>query len=202
MKKRLTGRLGVVTLALTIISMTLVGGTLAKYSKEVKGEATATVAKFAFDLNSATQATNSSTITLDDLFASTYNDGKVSATGKVVAPGTSGKVTISLENKGEVAIKPTFTITETNANSIPLQYAITADATAPTTDSDWTNADGLKNKATMNEAAVGAAAQSYYLHWRWDPASENAADTTLGTAGTATVKLDITCTVEQVVPAA
>ena len=53
MKRRRTTRLGVVALALTLITMTMTGGTLAKYTAEVTGDTTATVAKFAFDLNGA-----------------------------------------------------------------------------------------------------------------------------------------------------
>ena len=44
MKKRIVRRLGVVALALTLVSMTMMGGTLARYVTEVTGTATATVA--------------------------------------------------------------------------------------------------------------------------------------------------------------
>lgn len=126
MKKKAIGRLGVLALALTLISTCLMGGTLAKYTADVTGSATATVAKFSFDLNGVTEKTEIKTIDLSTLFSKTYNSNNVSASSAVVAPGTSGKVKIELTNKGEVAIKPDFTITETNTNKIPLQYAITA----------------------------------------------------------------------------
>ena len=198
MMKKAAGRLGVLALALTLISTCLMGGTLAKYTADVTGEATATVAKFAFDLNGATEQTGSQKINLSALFSKAYNDGKVSASSAVVAPGTSGKVAIKLENKGEVAIKATFTIAETNNGNIPLQYAITTDASDPV-DGAWAAATALK--PTDTEVAVGSAAQTFYLHWRWDPDSTDTADTALGVKETLdTAKLDITCTVEQVVP--
>lgn len=204
MKKRLFGRLGVVALALTLVSMTLMGGTLAKYTADVSGSATATVAKFAFDLNGATQKSSAATIGLADLFKDSYNSGDVKAASSgslVVAPDTSGKVAITLKNDGEVAIKPTFTITEKNNNAdtinIPLQYAITTADTTPGTN-DWKDAKDLK--PTDTKVAVGAEAQAFYLHWRWNPTSTDAADTALGIKDTLdTVKLEIKCTVEQVV---
>lgn len=196
MMKKAAGRLGVLALALTLISTCLMGGTLAKYTADVTGDATATVAKFAFDLNGATEQTGSQKIDLSALFSKAYNNDKVSASSAVVAPGTSGKVAIKLENKGEVAIKPTFTIAETNNGNIPLQYAITTTDTEPTS---WQKANELA--PTMTEVAVGSAAQTFYLHWRWDPDSTAAADTALGVKETLdTAKLDITCKVEQVVP--
>lgn len=196
MMKKAAGRLGVLALALTLISTCLMGGTLAKYTADVTGGATATVAKFAFDLNGATGQTDKKTINLSALFSNTYNDGKVSASSVVVAPGTSGKVAITLQNNGEVALKPTFKIEETNTGKIPLQYAITTTDTEPTS---WQKANELA--PTMTEVAVGSAAQTFYLHWRWDPDSTDTADTALGVKETLdTAKLDITCTVEQVVP--
>lgn len=202
MKKKFVGRLGVVALALTLISTCLMGGTLAKYTADVKGSAAATVAKFAFDLNGATEQSDSAEINLSTLFSDNYNSNNVKAADnkKVVAPGTSGKVAVTLENKGEVAIQPDFTITETNTGSIPLQYAITTAETAPAADAaDWKAAADLT--PTETAVAVGAAKQTYYLHWRWNPSSTDAADTTLGIKSTLdSAKLDITCTVTQVIP--
>ena len=114
MNRKITGRLGAVALILTLISMSFAGGTLAKYTADVTGTATATVAKFAFDLNGATEQSASRTINLSDLFKNTYGAGsEVSAAAAVVAPGTSGSAKITLSNKGEVAIQPTFTVTQT-----------------------------------------------------------------------------------------
>lgn len=201
MKKKLFGRLGVVALALTLVSMTLMGGTLAKYTADVSGSATATVAKFAFDLNGATQATDTKAIALTNLFKNSYNTDNVKGADNklVVAPDTSGKVAIKLENKGEVAIKPDFIITETNTIAIPLQYAITTTEAAPAADAaDWKAAGALET--TKTAVGVGDPVQTFYLHWRWNPTSTDAADTTLGTKTTLdTVKLEIKCTVDQVV---
>ena len=200
MNKRVLSYLGASALALTFITTGLVGGTLAKYTTDVKGTATAKVAKFAFDLNGSTQNSSTQTLNLDDLFSTAYNGDKVKGSADVVAPGTSGKIKLRLKNNGEVAIKPTFKITETNAGSIPIQYAVSADGTAPAA-ADWKTAADLNSSGlAAQEVAVGGADETFYLHWRWSTASPDAADTALGSATTsATVKLDISCTVEQVI---
>ncbi len=203
MKRRRTTRLGVVALALTLITMTMTGGTLAKYTAEVTGDTTATVAKFAFDLNGASEQTDSAAINLSDMFSNTYNNGlvktKESGTGKLVAPGTSGRVKIELKNKGDVQIKPDFTITETNANSVPLQYAITDSTTAPTGKEDWKKSSEL---TTTKDAVAVDANKTFYLHWRWNT-TDDETDTALGIKGTLdTVKIEIKCTVSQNLPAA
>lgn len=208
MKKKIAGRLGVTALALSFITTSVMSGTLAKYTKEVTGTADATVAKFAFDLNGATQETD--TFTINDLFQSSYtgSDGseivKSSTVKAVVAPGTSGKKKITLENKGEVAIQlEAFTISDTNASKIPLVYAITENDEAPK-DADWENASSL----TVPEEILGATlkvgstenSKSFYLHWKWNT-TDNSTDTVFGTKSTLdTVGITIKCTVSQVVP--
>lgn len=196
MKGKMFKRLGATTLVLTLISMSLMGGTLAKYTTTVSGKADATVAKFAFDLSGATQSTDE--ITINDLFASSYNNNTVSASEKVVAPGTSGKQEFKLENKGDVnIIVKELTITPTNANNIPLQYAITGGDTDPT-EADWKSDTNTLTSPGFTNLANGAS-QTFYLHWRWNPASNDTTDTALGVAATATVSIKVDCKVEQVV---
>ena len=181
MNRKITGRLGAVALVLTLVSMSFVGGTLAKYT---------------MDVTAASQ-----TISLGDLFKSTYGNGtEVSAADLAVAPGTSGNTKITLSNDGEVAIQPTFTIAQTNAGNVPMEYAVTTEATAPATDSEWkSNTADL----SITQAAIATGAdQTFYLHWRWKSTTDEA-DTAFGVkAALDTVKLDLTCTVEQVAPTA
>lgn len=194
-KKKFIGRLGALALAVTLISTALMGGTLAKYTTAVSGTSSATVAKFAFDLNGATKA--SQTMKLDGLFSKTYLDGNVSGSENLVAPGTSGKVKIDLKNEGEVAIQPTFKITEENASKIPLKYAVTASESV-TAQTVWNDADDLS--ITMNTILPADGDQSCYLHWKWATVDDSA-DTGFGTQDNlSTVKIDLTCTVDQVIP--
>lgn len=209
MKKKIAGRLGVTALALSFITTSVMSGTLAKYTKEVTGTADATVAKFAFNLNGTAQETD--TFTINDLFQSSYTGSDSSeivksSSGKaVVAPGTSGKKEIKLENTGEVAIQlEEFTISDTNASNIPLVYAITETDVAPQQEAAWKNASAL----TVPEKILGATlkvgstenSKSFYLHWKWNT-TDNSTDTVFGTKSTLdTVKITIKCTVSQVVP--
>lgn len=208
MKKKIAGRLGVTALALSFITTSVMSGTLAKYTKEVTGTADATVAKFAFNLNGATQETD--TFTIEDLFQSAYTGSdsseivKSSTDKAVVAPGTSGKKKITLENKGEVAIQlEEFTISDTSASKIPLVYAITENDEAPEV-ADWKDASSLAAPEKILDATLNVGltdnSKSFYLHWKWKTTNDTA-DTEFGTKSTLdTVKITITCTVSQVVP--
>ena len=209
MKKKIAGRLGLTALALTFITTSVMSGTLAKYTMDVKATAEATVAKFEFNLN-GTKATTASQ-PIDDLFKNSYtgSDGTtIIAKGKdtstnVVAPGLSGKKEIKIENTGEVAIKiDTLTIADNN-NSVPLKYAITTDGATPN-EADWTSASQLSIPTGIKNTTISMTApdnkKSFYLHWRWDPASDNADDTTLGSKSLLdTVSLKIELTVSQVI---
>ena len=207
MKKRIVGHLGVVALALTLVSMTLMGGTVAKYTTTVSGSAEATVAKFAFDLNGATQASDSAAINLKDLFKSTYGNGKEvkskADSAPVVAPGTSGYVKLEVKNNGEVAITPQFVITETNTAGIPLEYAITKTSDSP---ADWETATAIRNQ-DLGNIAVGTTGNtgSFYLHWKWSTAESDGdkTDTAFGIKESLDkITLEIECTVSQALPTA
>ncbi len=186
----------------TIIALVLlvaagaIGYTYARYVSVATGTGSARVAKFAFDLNGANASTTTQTMSISDLFSYTYNNGTVVGANseKTVAPGTSGYIEILLQNQGEVAIVPDWTITETNASNVPLQYQVST-STTPNA-SNWSNAGALA--PTETTVAIDGQ-QKYYLHWKWATASD-ANDTTLGVAGTATVSIKIDCTVSQYIP--
>lgn len=206
MKKKIAGRLGVTALALSFITTSVMSGTLAKYTKEVTGTADATVAKFAFNLNGTAQKTD--TFTIEDLFQSAYtgSDGSkiVEGSSNVVAPGTSGKKEITLENTGEVAIQlEKLDINEENDFNIPLVYAITETDVAPQKDADWKDASSLNvPNYIKTPLKVGSTenSKSFYLHWKWNT-TDNSTDTGFGTKSPLdTVGITITCTVSQVVP--
>ena len=171
----------------------LVGATYAKYSSAASGNTSARVAKFNFALNGAGPGTSTQTLTIDNLFANSYLSNKVkgASSAKVVAPGTSGYVEVKLSNTGEVAIIPSWTITETNASNIPLKYQISTSTTPD--NSKWAAASTLA--PTASGIAIGGS-QTYYIHWKWVTATDSA-DTTLGIDGTATVSIKLDCTVSQ-----
>ena len=173
------------------------GVTYARYTTSTSGTSSARVAKFAFDLNGAHASVQAQSLNIDDLFNYTYNNGSVvgASNAKVVAPGTSGYIEVLLQNQGEVVLIPDWTITETNASNVPLQYQISS-STTPVA-ANWSSAGSLT--ATENTVAIGGQ-QKYYLHWRWNPSSTDAADTALGVSGTATVSIRVDCIVSQYIP--
>ena len=107
-------RLGIVLIALLLLLAlgATVGFTLAKYVTEGKVEsAQATVAKWGVTV----------TVNADGLFGSKYKNGSIAATddgidvkatgeGNVVAPGTGGKLTLSVSGQPEVSAKLTMTL--------------------------------------------------------------------------------------------
>lgn len=186
----------IVTLVLLlVVTASIVVSTYAQYATSVTGEDTARVAKFSFELN-GTEAASATPISLPiSLFADSYLSNYVvgESGAKVVAPGTSGYVNISLKNTGEVEIVPVWTITEQNVNNIPLVYAVTTSASAPAS-GEWKSAAALSVSSVS--LPVGSNAQEFYLHWKWDTSSD-VADTSLGTTGTATVKVTVGIAITQ-----
>ena len=106
----------VLALAFTLISTSLLGSTLAKYTSTDSGSDTARVAKWGFG-----------GINTVDIFNFTY-DGTVLADDgvtKIVAPGTGGAVNFGIEDGvSEVSSTVTFAITETNSGGIPIVYQV------------------------------------------------------------------------------
>ena len=209
-------------LVLTLITTSLVAGTYAKYVTEVTGSDTARVAKFAFNLNAGSKTFNQSDTTeVDfDIFSYTdsgvYNNGVASGGAIIIAPDTAGSIPLEVENLSEVDVTVAFGLTETNAGSIPIYYTLDAggqrysDILTGTYDTTQTYQDldaletAMKTAATKLEASDGttATALTFTLNWAWAYESAgtqqtDSADTTLGEAGTATVKLAIAVTVTQ-----
>lgn len=89
-----------IILMLCLITTCVVGTTLAKYTTSGTGKDEARVAKWGVNI----------TINGDKLFNNTYENPSASAvtvkaTSDVVAPGTSGSTTFSIEGKPEVSLK-------------------------------------------------------------------------------------------------
>lgn len=183
MKKNSTMRLAVLLLALTLITSCFVGGTFAKYTAgaTITGESAA-VAKWSFEVGGTDIAT-SDTATID-LFTTVYEIGTTSADAEVksgvIAPGTTGKFDLVLENTSEVAAQYNIAFNVTN-NDIPLEFKVG--------DGEWTTTPAV---AASNDTilAVGAQAKTITVEWRWafeqtNVTAGDAADNALGTAAAA-----------------
>lgn len=94
MKKGIISKLGAGAVVLTLVTASLVGGTFAKYAKNIEGKATATVAAFSFNEGNA----GFQTVGV-----------KLIESGLLV-PGVKGTVDIELVSKSDVAVDYTIDI--------------------------------------------------------------------------------------------
>ena len=169
---------------LALVSTFSITGSLAKYVTTGGAlNAVGTVAKFDVGYNFATFDLFSTVNEEDTTTAETH----VSA-GKI-APGTGGSFTMGFVDNSEVTVKGEFTISETNASNIPIEYSVDGGGT-------W------KSAATIGTITINplSSASTQTIQWRWVfEGGQDAADTALGvaaitTAPTITVTLSGTFT--------
>lgn len=190
MKSNRTMRIGVIVLALTLITACLAGGTLAKYVTNAGSTgSTGTIALWSWEINDVVAA--------DDwtfnLFATVNEADTTTAETDVdagkIAPGTGGSFVIKIDNLSEVNGTYALDFSATNADNIPIEYSL--DKTA------WkTDINDIDVAATAIAMKTGTATTTIY--WRWAFEGNDANDTTLGTAGTATVTVTVSATFTQV----
>jgi len=211
MKKNWIMRSAYLALAVLLISTVAVSGTFAKYTWSSNAVSdTTSVAKFGFVINGATidEATDKD-INIDifndttrmDVDTKNDNilvDGEDDVIANKVAPGVGGMFTLSFQNLSEVTVALDFSNVETtNVNNIPLEFAtantVEGWAAAKTDLNDLVTT--LDNEYAMNQGS--ATELNIYWRWDWDDAND-ATDTTLGFAGTATYAVSFTATVNQV----
>lgn len=190
-------RIGVILIALVLITTCLVGGTFAKYISTTTGDATATVAKWSFKVNNTEIAITPAAALTFDLFntvkeADTTTPETDVAAAKI-APGTGGEFALAVENLSEVNATYAIAYTAQNASNIPLEFS--------TDKTTWGTLDSVAVAATALN--MGASATTKTIYWRWafgDPAN-NTTDTALGIAAQttpATVMITATITAAQV----
>ena len=182
MKKRFNfGRLSALTLALTLITTCLMGGTLAKYTSTVEGSGKATVAKWQikFTANSETKTANFEF----DLTDTGTNSSNVAS--KKVAPNSTGSIPIEIDADGsDVAAKLSYTIDKTNIGGLPIKFYSDEACT--------TELASLTEEKEIDAGATGDAAKlNKTIYWKW-VSTGDAADTALGiAAGEKTIKITL-----------
>ena len=189
----------VAVLAVTMMfTMCFVGGTFAKYTSSGTGTDTATVAKWDIRVNGSEIAT--SDIFTFDLFQTITDSDLTSAEtdiapadGSIIAPGTSGKFSIAIQNLSQVNATYAIDYTVTNTDNIPVEFS--------TNGTDWkTNINDLD----VTNVAIGLGTDTTVtVQWRWRFEADNVtegdnADTTLGKDGTATLEVSAKVTATQV----
>ena len=137
MKKHNMMRVASALAVVTLLSTSVISGTLAKYTSEATSQAeSARVAKWAINAGSkngtlqAISDAGSNSFTFD-LFktvkdtAGGGNETDISANnGTIIAPGTWGYVDLVIENDSEVSAKYSIKLKKTSTDTVPLQYAM------------------------------------------------------------------------------
>ena len=175
MKKSTLRRFLLLCLCLTLVTVSLIGGTLAKYTTNVTGSGSATTASWSFTAN------NQSTTFTDLAMAinSTHNTTEIQ-------PGTSGTVTIVLSNTSDVAADYTVVFSTDNKPS-GMTFSL------PTNETDYTltlSDDGKTVTVTsVNALAATNGTKNVVINWSWPYAAtaENSdADMTMTLSATVT----------------
>ncbi len=206
MKKKMTAFIALVMAV--VITASSVSGTYAKYTTSAESADEARVAKWAVN------ATNTV-----DLFASSYIVGGTKATGtageetivqsteKVVAPGTKGEYSFTLSNTGN---ETNYTLAVEIVDGADKSFDNIKNITYSLDGTEVGDFDALKAALTdlyKDEVyAPTATMQGHKIGWEWkfdqyttvaDTDTVHEDDTTLGTAGTAQVKLTVKVTATQ-----
>ena len=194
---RRTGKLIAILLLVAMISLVLLSGTYAKYTSDASGSSTATVAKWQIKANGTDITVDDATIAFN-LFETINDTGNTAVETDVInnkiAPGTSGKFELNIENLSEVTAEYSIDFVLTNTSNIPIEFS--------TDGTTWTNSITAPAEKSL---AVGAPEDTITIQWRWafngtdstnyQTTQNDVTDTTLGTAAqTAPAKITVTTT--------
>ena len=190
-----------ILLLLVMLVLMLIVGTYAKYTTEVKGNDSAVVAKWAWQINDA-DVSKSDTEFSFNLF-DTINDtsdgnNETDVKSTKIAPGTKGKFEIKVENLSEVNANYNLTLKETKGQDVSnakIEYSIigTDEAT------DWTTAISTFNLTnTLLDMESGSKTLTVYWRWAYSPSvAQDDIDTTVGfAAANSASDVDKTITIE------
>lgn len=212
--------------ALSVVTLSLVGGTLAKYTSESVGTAaTARVAKFAPGITGNTDTTAFTTLWEDwgTLGKPSYNatDGTITIRPKddeadvwslkdprdnVLAPGTSGVFNYEVNNaNSEVTVDYTINFTVANDSSIPVEYSYTEgfETNGDPKMSEWSST--LPTQLT-GQLTKDKPKDHVKVFWRWAyergaddtaKATNDSNDTNLGKLGEDTISVKADATFTQ-----
>ena len=185
MKKHSRSSLVIILLMLVAIATAYVGSTYAKYTEDVSGNGTATVAKWDFTTDNAI-----SNLTIN--FSQSYDASTLSA-GKI-APGTSGSFAISVKNTNtETGVN--FTIALGTVTNVPTNLKFYKDSTFNT---QITPGNGTITGQLAAEDSTGLSVPIYWK-WEYETTDGDDEDTTDGKAATE-LTIPITITGTQVPP--
>jgi hypothetical protein len=187
MKKNKMMRIASVLLVAVLLSTCAISGTFAKYVTTETGSAIAQVAKWNVEIVETGESSFAFDLFETILDSDGINGETDVVTGKI-APGTSGKFSISLYAKSEVTTDYIidYTVTKTNA-SLPIKFSVNGGTT-------WT--DDLADVA--GQLAVNAEYdEDITVQWKWDIGDNSGSDNVYGDGATS-VTVAVSITFEQV----
>lgn len=194
-KKSNAARLGVLALALTLVTTCLLGGTMARYVTEVTGSAKATVAAWSFKANGQDK-------TLSNIDLGSTANRQAYATGGimdgVIAPGTKGSFDIEIDGSGsEVGIQYTVKLAAADGITLPSDLTFKVangsgqQATAYILGNDMTG--------TIDYSpAQNAMKKTLTIQWEWAFGESDTASSNDNTYQDKDWTLDITVTGKQI----
>lgn len=171
-------RVAVICCAILMLSVVGLGFTLARYVKESNRAAeNASVAKFGIEMKWS-----------GDAVATSYDKADATATvrssteGKVIAPGTSGSITLTISGSSEVAFDLVINLTESYSNDWKTSatgteyHPITLSAESST--SGFSTTITQDGKINVKSFAVGdSISGAVTITWSWAFEGNDAADT-------------------------
>lgn len=186
MKKNRIFILGIVTMFVAILSLTLVSGTLARYTSSGTGVASVNVANWSVVVEDKDVAKNDDfTLSLfDTIYEYDTTSADVDVKDGLIAPGTQGAFDYTLTNDSEVTAKYSVVYT-INEDGVPLEWS--------TDGVVWT--DTLANVTAGDETKLAkeGGEATIYIYWRWAFDGDNDIDTNLGINGAEpTVTIQVT----------
>lgn len=196
MKKNRLFVLGIITMFVAILSLTLVSGTMARYTSSITGSDTARVAKWSVTAEGTDAVTNDIFTfdlfnTVKDTNGAPEEEVKVGATETIIAPGTSGEFILDLANASEVTTDfvVQFNVTK---NGVPLKFKVDG--------GEWTDSLAQLTGTLKYANDADDDQKSFTIQWKWDyetSDAQNTADTALGKDGTIKVTVEAVVTFTQ-----
>ena len=159
MKRNKLFILGICTVMVALVSLSLVSGTWARYTSTVSGSDTATVAKWNWTFNGGTLEDGDDVLTFD-LFNTIVdtkapNGTETDVKAGLIAPGTKGEFNLSFTNDSEVNAKYTVTFTS-DEKVAPIVYSL-----------DGTNWVGTIAELTKSADVAMNGSDNFTVYWQW-----------------------------------
>ena len=199
MRKNRLFILGIFTVMVALVSLSLVSGTWAKYTSSVSGSDSARVAKWAFTYDAPVSGQSTGDIKFDlfnTIKDSNGTDAETDVAANLIAPGTSGSFVLTFTNASEVTAEYAIAF-DVDKKGVPLEFKV-GDGAWETDLADVDASDATKLAYT----GAGRSA-SITIYWRWafeqtgNVTAGDGVDTGLGSATTLvspTVSAEVTFT--------